>query len=344
MVWLLAAMSCALACTFDSGAAGASAGLGDTADDTGDATDTTRPMDSGVEDDSNDASTASDGLTSGPPMACGDGGVCAPEVPGGWTGPIVVARWGGSETPVVCPQDWPMVASRGIDLAGLPATCGCNCTPTVGACQVDYEYFEGDGCFVSVASGSTSGACSNHWTGLNPDTLEASVSQIGSSCAANPVVTTPEPVWSQTVLACQPGALGTCDDGRPCMPEVPTEFDERYCIMAPGDNACPAGPYAARSLAYSAVEDTRGCSPCECTLAATCTGALHEYHDNECTNPAGSVAVTGSCQASTLPGSDGGAFSVAWVGGPPSVTCTPTVPTATGSVTPSEAMTFCCTP
>jgi hypothetical protein len=338
-------VSWALACSFDPNAGvGASVDLGDTGDSMGSDTRATRPMLSNgdADSDANSESTAADPETSGPPPVECDGGngVCVADVPDGWTGPLVVGRWGADDTPLTCPAGWPMAASGGIGITALPATCGCNCTPTVGSCIVEYAYYTSF-CALEIDSGTTTGPCSSEYSSSNPEAVRATATAQGSSCAGALVPTIPEAVWSQHVLGCKPAELGTCGDG-PCMPAAPADFDERYCIMAPGDNLCPAGPYVARSVAHSEMHDTRGCSPCECTTSAVCSGTLREYNDSGCSSQAGTVATDGSCHSSALSG--GGYYAVAWMGGPPNVMCTPNSPAPTGETTASNAMTFCCVP
>lgn len=291
------------------------------------------------DDSSDDSSVTTSGTT---PMECTDaGGVCVAEVPGGWTGPIAVGRWAAGETAIACPGDWPMAATAGIDLTALPATCGCNCTPTVGSCSVSYAYYAESSCGTEILSGSTDQSCSHEITIVAHRGVIASVAAPGSSCAPTPVTTIPEVAWAQNMIACKPDPIGICGDG-PCMPAASAEFGERYCIMAPGDTPCPAGPYIARSVAYSEVEDTRGCAACECGTSATCNGGLREYYSGFCNNTPGVVTANGTCQASLIP--DEYDFAVAYAGDAPNVACTPNTPAATGSASPGNPMTVCCVP
>jgi hypothetical protein len=331
------------ACTFDPNAGGgANAGLGMN-EDTGMSGDPSMTQGQQTSDSNSGESSGGDTEpdTSGVPVPC-DGGICVAAVPDGWTGPIVVGRWGAGDDPLACPQDWPMAAAANTDFAAAMSTCGCDCAQTVGSCVVSFEYFYGTQCGTSILSGSTGSECADEFTVSQHAGVIASVAATGSACTAVPLATTPAIAWGGSMLACQPAQLGTCDTGV-CMPEVPLEFDERYCIMVPGEQDCPAGPYIARSVGYRNATDDRGCSACNCTLAsATCNGGLGEFRNGDCTDGTGTVAANGTCQASAI-GSEND-FSVAYVGDGPQVTCTPTASAAMGTASPADPVTFCCTP
>jgi hypothetical protein len=124
------------------------------------------------------------------------------------------------------------------------------------------------------------------------------------------------------------------------MPAPPAGFRNGYCITAPGDLQCPAGPYTTRTLVYRSVVDSRACSPCVCGTTATCPGRLREYNSALCVTSPGTLAADGTCQASQL-GSNWN-FGVEYDGDPPQIACAPSNSQPMGSAGPSDPLTVCC--
>lgn len=339
-MWL-GAIATALACSFDAGSSGASVGLGGgTTMDGPTSVSETKPTDDGPDSataDSAQPTTAGEESSGPPPDACGGGGVCVPAAPEGWSGPVVLGTWTPDMTALECPQDWMTTATGGNELEAPMASCGCACTPIEGECLLSYTYY-GDASCQTAAFGGTVGSTCTGVLNVGRSAVIATTAVQGSSCTPVPTANVPPPAWAENALACQPPApLGECDDG-PCLPAPP--FGD-YCVSAPGDQSCPAGPFVKRRLVYRDFSDTRACTPCECGHSAACTGSLREHETALCGLTAGTVPADGTCRGSNIGGNT--TFGVAYQGSPPQVTCAASSSVPTGSASAGDPITFCCT-
>jgi hypothetical protein len=133
---------------------------------------------------------------------------------------------------------------------------------------------------------------------------------------------------------------GSCDGGDGvCIPRAPGGYDERLCIFAQGDNECPAGAFSEKSLLFSAVQDDRGCTECECGSPPpiSCTGVFDVYDGNDCTG-----TVVGTAPASGCSGPIVGGGSI-HVNLDADTTCPVTAPSEPmGGAEPSGLFTYCC--
>ena len=55
--------------------------------------------------------------------------------------------------------------------------------------------------------------------------------------------------WNTGMVLCAPPPTDACAEG-PCLPPPPPGFDGRWCVMAEGELACPAGEYSEASIEY----------------------------------------------------------------------------------------------
>ena len=340
-VWLGSAIATVLACSFDAGGgSGASVGLGGTTEVSGASIGSTKPTasdDQGPDSDPDDSSGGD--LETGPPLeACDGGGVCVPLVPDGWSGPVVFGAWTPDMTALACPQDWTINATGGNQLDAPMPSCGCTCMPTQGSCAINYTYYDDPNCENGAFSGAVGPACMAE-VHYGRDSVIAVAAPQGSACTPTPTANVPAPVWGENAIACAPAAsLGDCEGGV-CMPDPP--FGD-YCVSAPGDQSCPAGPFIARRLIYRNVADTRACTPCECGLTAGCGGGLQEYETGLCGLQDGApIPANGTCQSSNVEGNP--TFGVAYEGPAPQVACAASSSVPMGSASAGDPITFCCT-
>jgi hypothetical protein len=298
-----------------------------------------------------DASDASDA----PPFdagACSGGGACAPPIPPGWTGPLVL--WEGSGNAPTCGSGFDPVFDGGASPPTANANCTCGCeSPTGVTCGTPVLTFNnkntchGMNCgMVSLPQGActdvggTGGACSN----VSASGATAS----GGSCAPDASTSLPQWNWGTFAKACMPSALpdAGCGAGGQCIPPLPASFEGHVCILNQGTGGCPAGDYSVARVYYGGAQDTRGCSSCTC--GSPPSGA-------DCNANAKVVLwATPGCdggatlELSPLPSScatpafktQGATFTTTATGG----RCTPVGGGPTGGIVPQGPVTICCTP
>lgn len=310
--------------------------------------------DSSAEGDSGTATTATDtggdaSETSGAPGSSDDGssgglpacdGQCAPEVPQGWQGPVVV--YDGADAAPPCPGEYPQVvhADQRAGLDEGAAVCDCDCDGVVGAsCGAATLREEGNLCLAFVMDPDTyvlqPGACTlvnapaNDYS-LTPPALQTA----GASCAPQATEAIDEPTWDRHVRSCGTAAGDACDGGT-CFPGVPAEHS--MCIWVEGEAACPAGPWSQTLVSYADAIDGRDCTACTCGAPTGSCGGDAYLTNNGC---AGNAVLVDIMPANGC-GDVGSATHGMWV---PEVdaSCAPSGGTLTGEVAVGGAVTYCC--
>lgn len=280
-----------------------------------------------------------------PPGTCPNAGYsCVAEPPAGWAGPVILYDGPDIAAPG-CPTTMANTVVDGHKGFGAPAAHSCSqCTCAKGTMTCDPQLITTDKPACSGTSsirGLSIGNCIPA-TGVS---LGFSAFANKVDCPANDAVPTrPDPTWTSKVRACSaPSLLRTgCDSGKVCAPDAPSPFQGRHCIVANGDVACPDGPYTAKTVVASSVDDGRGCAPCQCegqVGSEYCIGNMQFFPNfSNCTGTP--VGLTG-----TFPCADGaGSVKLLSVTGTP--TCVPVAGTGapTGEVKPAELTTTCCLP
>jgi hypothetical protein len=178
----------------------------------------------------------------------------------------------------------------------------------------------------------------------------------GGTCGAPSQVmkTLPPVTWTNNAEACgtpMPGT-GCAAMDHTCLAKPQGAFVKGVCVMQVGEVMnCPAG-FNDRHVVYdpSKTMDTRTCGACTCgaMTGGSCSATITVYSDNTidtCTtliatlNPSTSQ---GDCKG--LSGNPGVGSRQAVYGPVTPGTCAPGGGTPSGSLTPSGATTFCCTP
>ncbi|HEY2511320.1 MAG TPA: hypothetical protein VGI39_10710 [Polyangiaceae bacterium] len=283
--------------------------------------------------------------------ACQPAFLCAAVAPAGWSGPVDLFD-ADSGVPPACASPYAAAAFDGTaDPIAPPATCGCTCNPpssaTCGSVTVGFFFDSSckNACTGTPVTVTPGGACVTGCPGAL--TMRASPpAATGGTCTGNASKSVPPLGWGHTARACAPGttdAPGGCGAGALCVARPPAPFAPALCVWRAGDLACPAGPYAVRSVYYAGANDTRDCTACTCDASGqTCSAAqISTYADGECpSNPAGTILGDGSCVSAP------GSTSVVRAGpsSPSASGCTPKPVSATGTVVPTGATTVCCTP
>jgi len=157
----------------------------------------------------------------------------------------------------------------------------------------------------------------------------------GNMCEESESEVIPPFAWAASIATCRiPDTAPLCDDGV-CLPAIPEGFESKWCIYQQGDLDCPAG-FAEKSMFWSDVEDTRGCSNCQCGALASCEDAeLMIYEGEDCAGePVAVLTDSSTCTEVT------GQSMVADFGGEDCPVTEASAPQ--GSIEPTGPFTFCC--
>jgi hypothetical protein len=173
-------------------------------------------------------------------------------------------------------------------------------------------------------------------------------SAMGGSCAPGGGDATLPPPASATLAAvcAAPAAQGAGCAAGACVPGPPSGYSNTVCVYSDGDLPCPA-PYVQKTLIWSGVDDTRGCSACACDApaGATCDNQVLVFGS---ALPSGATCSGGPL---TFPSSAGcvhasNAFTTGVVlqpGAPPvGGSCAPSGGLPTGAVAGAKPTTVCC--
>ena len=300
---------------------------------------------------SDGSATADGGVEAGPPTDCPPG-TCAAPAPAGWTGPFQIYDGNPANAPT-CPVAAPIVALQANEDMNAPpaAQCSaCTCGGAVGATCGKGQIAGSNGCSCAANEFAPATYCYTNLAltacGVGGTSLDAVVKPAvadGGTCPPDGgAATRPAVTWQRTQLGCMNGrtAAGGCSSGQICLPAPAAPFEHALCVAQDGDVGCPGAPYTAKRLLHKAMNDTRGCSACACGAASgvTCPTTITTYSDQNCITATGTLAVPGCAAFATYT-----AITVdvdAAVGG----TCAPSGGAPTGTATPSQPVTVCCTP
>lgn len=305
---------------------------------------------SGPTTDSVTTETEDPSMDTGSP-SCGLGSVCAPEVPAGWSGPVIRAESLGDGEAPVCPDTFPDLAFDAYaDLEAAEAECDCECGNAVGAsCATPTLEFHGGnsscvgGAFDEFSIGAScqqgpAVSASNRWWSVD----QAGVS--GGSCTPSGSVDVPQASWASQTTACGGAAAeepDECDGAATCVPEPEQGFEPALCVWQSGDLECPDGAYVDRFVRHADFTDTRNCEACECgDPEGDCVGDIRLWPTNNCSGgiASGTVPIGAGCvqAVDSVSSANSGILSVA------SVACAPSPTTAIGEAQPNGPYTLCC--
>jgi len=289
-------------------------------------------------------------------------GECVPLPPLGFDGPALL--WIGPESEVPkCPARAPKEVYVGHGSLQAVHECPpCECTqPTcqfpAGITASDTNMCQGPLFTPIDAPSAWSGACVAAGSVISSDDLR--------SLTIEPLTQRPcEPVppdvaqdagpigWGLFARACRGEAIPTvCNDpGMTCLPSAdPPPPGFRQCIMylRDGETECPVD-YPERFDFFSSLEDTRSCTPCECTetAPAQCEALFSSYQDQTCGQVLLSTVVDvgdAGCHPIMSASAELGSMDAEWVTNEPG-TCVANGGEPVGEVVPIDPRIFCCQP
>lgn len=154
--------------------------------------------------------------------------------------------------------------------------------------------------------------------------------------------TVPPATWTQQATVCVAAQIssGGCMAGQACAAPTSPPLATPLCIYKQADVPCDQSAYPNRTLAYGTIQDTRGCTACNCNTPS-CAGTMRIYDMANCGNqvdygPAG-AQVCG--QIGQIPASQ---FSAYYELDTDALTCVANPSSPTGSATPATPVTICC--
>jgi hypothetical protein len=301
----------------------------------------------GTADDTTSATLTSSGTTEGADTTdtgdaeCGPAAACGELAPVGWFGPAIYARVLGGGPAPDCPESFSALGPsvlEGWNDPG-PAICECSCELSTPLTCSSYAYSHNTAsCNTYNLYTPVTTMCVN--ANLTGWTQFYSNAQNFPTCMQESSETFPPPVWDAQIRSCKLAEDATgqaCGEGGTCLPTAPEGFESGLCIYKDGDNECPAGAYANKTLFHANFDDTRECSNCSCGSAtATCTAPLQVFEGTDCEGaPLAEIAPNSACTQVT-----GGSVAMASDddGGCP--VSSPAEPM--GAIMPTGPFTFCC--
>jgi hypothetical protein len=294
-------------------------------------------------------------------------GQCLPLGPADWLGPALL--WMGnheSEAPD-CPPTSPVGSTFVFNDLNAPNICGtCKCDAPSGSCALSTKMTAassqcpGDAVGVAQTSfdapAAWDGSCTTassipanqKCNGVNcvQSLTIAPLTLTETSCAVSmePVPSKLPTLWGAVARTCRGSAMGSCaSPAEGCAPPAQAGFEQ--CLLQYGDRDCPS-TYPVRYLFYYGLEDTRGCTPCACSVpvGSNCTALISAYSDSACSTlvVAASIDALGSACLDIMPSglALGSKLATATVYSPG--VCEVSGGEPVGKAVPAEPTTFCC--
>jgi hypothetical protein len=289
------------------------------------------------------AEGASDAAADAPAPSLGCPTSCLPPAPRGWIGPSAVSDGVANGADPACPAEYPdrdVVAGHELDAP--PATCACNAGTIAGAsCLVGYAITT-SGCSVVMSANiyvpqpSGNPACvdtgaAQTWF-VNPASIDA-----GSCSFPKAIAAVPDAGFAKHAISCGRSSDPPCE-GRPECTSIPDPGGSftRVCVHQTGDVPCPSEDYAARFVAFTGVDDKRGCTACTGPGATSC-GTTYGI-GNSCAD-----ALNNSTSVDSANCRSGSATFRLDALGPQQTACDASAPSVpTGAAKESGPVTFCC--
>jgi hypothetical protein len=304
---------------------------------------TTDPTSTSTTDDSETAGSSGgeESSTSGEPAdPCGVGRACLNPPPLGWIGPVVIARGDAADALPSCIDPYPgneITRLEGFNDPG-PAQCECECGLNAGACGTWYQTGSASTCnssFTQAAEG-----CFQLPTPLSNGSLYTYAYAQGGAAACNQQAseTIPEIPWDAVVKGCTGGYSDeSCDTSDRICYQLPAEgFEQQVCYIAQGDLECPPGTdFAEKTVRFSAVDDTRECTNCQCGTISYCLDEYEYYTTNDCSGAAAGTVPNAVC----TPGVTAVAVNYDFSGASCPVT---SMSEPEGAITTVDPWTYCC--
>jgi len=273
---------------------------------------------------------------------CGPGAQCVTAPPEGWFGPVAIHLGEVGGTPPDCAAGYP---EKGLSLlAGYadpePASCDCECVLQNANSCTAYAYDMDASCAQYQTYIPINMACQP--AAIDGGAYFYTYAMGQPFCQGMVTENIPEPQWEAQLTTCKAdGVGGECGDDSICTPIVPEGFEDTLCIYMEGEQDCPAGDFTEQFVHHSGVVDDRDCTYCGCgpAPATNCTGTLNVFSSADCSGDPIANCSTNACTSGITGGQSVSVDYGESVGCP-----VMTPPAVEGSIAPTGAFTYCCTP
>jgi hypothetical protein len=223
------------------------------------------------------------------------------------------------------------------------AECTCECQLSAAGCYM-YTYNETaaspDYCYASYGYPMSEGC----YALAQPVTSGLLMVQSypnfggGSSCDQTASENIPEIPWEAVVKGCTGGYTDeVCDvSNRICYNRPSEGFEQQICYIAQGDIPCPPNTdYQHKTIRWSAVEDNRDCTQCQCGQLNYCLDEYEYFTTADCSGAAAGTVANGICTDNITASAVNFDFS--------GVTCPITSESEPeGEANPLDPWTYCC--
>lgn len=288
-------------------------------------------------------------------------GQCAPLPPLDFMGPTLL--WMGKEAEAPeCPARAPRKVYEGhaeLDASNQCPTCACSepaCVFPSALTASDSPLCQGPTFTPFEAPGGWDGSCASP-TIVTSDLVDSvRIAPVEALPCEPALPSVPHDLgsspWGKFARACggeaTPNACG--DPGMMCLPTAeppPPGFQQCILYLRDDDPQCPAD-YPEKFVFYGDLEDTRECTPCECTPTAPsdCLGWLSLYKDEGCTEPV-LQTMSGPGEAACVdlqaPSMQLAGMQAEWITNEPG-SCVASGGVPSGEAKPLDQRTFCCQP
>jgi hypothetical protein len=305
-----------------------------------------------------------DGLIDCQDPACQAAYACVDAPPAGWQGYYYLRQtaYADATPPPACGDgSAPTRLDEGpINSSAVCAACTCGptqgaaCGPPVINCWLGHDKCNGGGQYDATSELARSGCVASAATGGTTScevVAGPSVTSDGTCVPSTMSITRPDP-WTTHDDVCPVVTAGGGCGAQVCAPRPQYPY-ATLCVRHAGDVDCPTGWATLRHVVYATTADGRDCTPCACTPSpASCIGG--SYQVDGCTATCNGHCPGVSNPAPIAPGSGCRDLS-AYVGSTvwssqytaPSLaagSCTATGGAPIGSVSRTNAATYCCRP
>jgi len=287
-------------------------------------------------------------------------GQCIPIPPLDFDGPMIVYI-GPEQGAPACPAHAPVNAYEGFaDLLDSSSyycpPCECSkpaCVLPEGVTASPETCMQGAGGVTTQVDAPTGwkGECTSPTTASNLGSV--TIAPVTIQLCEPIVEVVPDwdfdPIWKTFARACR-GQVdnGRCaDPGLICMPTAePPPPGFQQCIAYSKD-AVPECPdtYPDKYTFYAGVDDTRGCTECECQQQGQpdCAALISLYQTESCSSVlhSGPIGTQTALCSDVMPGLQLRSIEASWLVNDPG-TCTPTGGIPVGEVVPEGPKVFCC--
>ncbi|MEX1364689.1 MAG: hypothetical protein AB1Z98_16295 [Nannocystaceae bacterium] len=293
------------------------------------------------------------GSSGGIPSCTELGNTCLPAAPADFDGPVVVLTGLADGPPASCAEPFGRQSTEAFSGLDAPdAECPCDCGLLVGVeCGGAQVRRHGvSGCLgAPTNTANLIPGCNDFpgtWSVASGSFFYQAPTVIAGSCTPQSTVDVQPATYLDRHLVCG-GTFeqGACAGGELCVPPPGGELAPQWCVWQDGEHECPADSvYVEQTVLYRGVTDGRGCEACTCELPqGACTGAVATLAvAGDCMGAAAGTLSPDACVNAIGAGPAADAVSMS-AGSPPSSECTPSAPEPTGTATPAEPVTLCCT-